>query len=121
MFVCWTKLRLFWPSENSVLESFVLKEHYKVNIINMEWKHQLRIADHFCLPAPQTCAILSCALQERRELWDRTICMHAGKATKENGGNTSSCVYHSNRDCFSHVTRDTKPPKAPHDQHRLVD
>ena len=39
----------------------------------------------------------------------------------KNGGHYSSCVYHSNRDCFSHVTRDTKPPKTPHDQYRLVD
>lgn len=87
----------------------------------MERKHQLRILDHLCLPARQTCAILSCALQERKELWDRSIYMHAGKSTKQNGGHTSSCVYHSNRDCFSHVTRDTKPPETPYDQYRLVD
>lgn len=96
-----------------------------MNIISMERKYQLRIVDHLCLPARQTCAILSCALQERKALWDRTVYMHAnmhaGKATRQNGGHTSSCVYHSNGDCFPHVTRDTKPPKTPHDQHRLGD
>ena len=96
-----------------------------MNIISLKCKYQLRIVDHLCLPARQTCAILSCALQERKALWDRSVYMHAdvhaGKVTRQNGRQSSSCVYHCNRDCFSHVTRDTKPPKTPHDQYRLVD
>lgn len=61
----------------------MLKEHLKVNIVSMERKHQLRIVDNLCLPARQTCAILSCALQERGVLWDRSIYMHDGKVTEE--------------------------------------
>lgn len=115
MFVCWTKLRLFWPLENLVLESSELKEHCKVNIISMEHKQQFRIVDHLCLPARKTCAILSCALQEQRELWDRAIYMHAGKATNK--------MADTLRAAFSSVTETVFPTSRKirtHPRHHMI-
>lgn len=50
---------------------FRAKEALKVNIISKEHKICSEFSIISCLPARQSCAILSCALQERQELWDR--------------------------------------------------
>lgn len=47
------------------------KRALKVNIISEEHKTCSEFSIISCLPARQSCAILSCALQERQELWDR--------------------------------------------------
>ena len=43
-----------------------------------------------------------------------------GRQQYQHGGNTESCIYLGNRDCFSRVTLDTKPRKTPYGQLRLA-
>jgi len=81
----------------------------------MEHKQQFRTVDHLCLPARKTCAILSCALQEQRELWDREIYMHAGKAANK--------MADTLRAAFSSVTETVFPTSRKirnHPRHHMI-